>query len=238
MKRIRIGICEDDSTQLNYLKQEVKSYYEKQDCEAVVEGFKSAEELLFQYPSGLPFHCLLLDIGLKEMDGVSLAKQIRNQDKELPIIFITGERDYVLEGYKVGAMRFLLKPYKQEDLAEALSCIWQRQEEQQPESYVGFFYQGEYRKLKKSDILFAEIRGHYLYIKTKECEYERKGSMKQLRQEWNDSCFCLANRSVLVNLYNVERITRTDCELCDGSSVKVSRGCYSELNRCFVEFFM
>lgn len=238
MKRIRIGICEDDPVQLKYLKQEVESYYRKQEYEAVTEAFGSAEELLFQYPSGLPFHCLLLDIGLKKMDGVSLAKQIRNQDKELPIIFITGERDYVLEGYKVGAIRFLLKPYKPEDLSEALSCICQIREEQQAESYVGFQYQGEYRKLKKTEILFAEIRGHYLFIRTTESEYEMKGSMKQLQQEWGDDCFCLANRSVLVNLHNVERITRSDCELCDGSCVAVSRGCYPELNRRFVEYFM
>ena len=238
MKRLRIGICEDDKTQLKYLKQEVENFYRRQNYEAVVEMFESAEQLLFQYPEGLPFHCLLLDIGLKKMDGVSLAKQIRSQDKELPIIFITGERDYVLEGYKVGATRFLLKPYKPEDLVEALSCIQQMQEEEQRENYVGLLYQGEYRKLKMSDILFAEVRGHYLYIKTKVEEYEMRGSMRQLRQEWTDSCFCMANRSVLVNLHNVERISRTECELCDGSYIAVSRGCYPELNRCFVECFM
>ncbi len=238
MKELRIGICEDDITQLKYLKQEVENYYTQNGISVVIEIFESAEQLLFQYPSDLPFHCLLLDIGLKKMDGMNLAKRIRERDKELTIIFITGERDYVFEGYKVGAVRFLLKPYRPEDLAEALSCVAKLEEEKSSEEYIGFRYQGEYVKLKKNDILYVKVNGHYLYLKLTDREYSYKGSMKQLKEEWNEPCFVYANRSMLVNLENVERITRTECVLSNGESLPVSRGCYQNLNQAFVEMFV
>lgn len=238
MKKIQVGICEDDVTQLEYLRQETKRFYMKKGFSVIVETFESAEQLLFHYPSGMPFHCLLLEIGLKKMDGMDLAKRIRSADKELPIIFITGEKGYVFEGYKVGAARYLLKPYKPEDLAEALSFVMQIQEEKSVEEYIGFCSNGEYVKLKRKDILLAAVHGHYISVKTKNQEYSFKGSMKMLREEWPDSCFVLANRSILVNLQNVERITRTECFLSDGSSVPVSRGCYQNLNKSFAEWFI
>lgn len=238
MRRIQVGICEDDVTQLEYLQQETERFFAEKGFCAIVETFESAEQLLFHYPASMPFQCLLLDIGLKKMDGMDLAKRIRSEDKELPIIFITGEKGYVFEGYKVGAARYLLKPYKPEDLAEALSSVMQLWQEKAVEEYIVFCSQGEYIKLKRRDVLLAEVHGHYLSIKTKNQTYSFKGSMKVLREEWSDACFALANRSMLVNLQNVERITRTECFLSDGSSVPVSRGCFQNLNKSFVEWFM
>lgn len=237
MRQLRIGICEDDVTQLKYLKQQVEAFYKESGILAVIESFESAEQLLFNYPEDLPFNCLLLDIGLKKMDGMALAKKIRNRDRDVSIIFITGERDYVFEGYKVGAVRFLLKPYTMEDLREALLCIADREPEK-PDEYIGIKIQGEYLKLKKKDILYAEVKGHYLSIKTSKQDYVLKGSMKKLKEELNDSCFVFASRSVLVNMENVEKIARTECILCGGICVSVSRGCYQHLNESFMKFYI
>lgn len=238
MRKIKIGICEDDVTQLRFLQQQTEHFFAEKGFAVAVEMFESAEQLLFHYPSSMPFQCLLLDIGLKKMDGMDLAKRIRTIDKELSIIFITGEKEYVLEGYKVGAIRFLLKPYKPEDLAEALSSALQVQEEKSVEEYISFYLQGEYMKLKRNEIVLAEVCGHYLTIKSTKQDYNLKGSMKMLREEWKESCFVLANRSVLVNLENVEKITRTECFMSDGSIIPVSRGCYQNLNKSFVEWYM
>lgn len=237
MKPLRIGICEDDQTQLRYLQQEIEHYYKRNAIQVEIEVFQSAEELLFSYPKGLPFQCLLLDIGLKKMDGMDLARRIREHDRELMIIFITADRESVFEGYKVGAVRYLLKPYHKNDLEEALSCIGSVNTEQEVDNYIALHYQGEYLKIKKADILLAEVRGHYLCVKTKDKEYTYKGSMKQLREEWQDGCFCMANRSLLVNVCNIERITRTECVLADGTIVPVSRGCYPNLNQAFIDYY-
>ncbi len=238
MNHLRIGICEDDPVQTTYLQQEIRRYYDRNGILAEIESFHSAEALLFRYPTELPFQCLLLDIGLKKMDGMDLARRIREYDRDISIIFITGDRDSVFDGYKVGAVRYLLKPYRRMDLEEALCCIRETRREQGTEEYIGFRYQGEYRKLKKSEILLAEVQGHYLCVKTIQGEYTYKGSMKQLRQEWTDDCFCMANRSVLVNILNVERITRTECLLADGTVVPISRSCYQNLNQVFMRCFM
>ncbi|MCI9079312.1 MAG: response regulator transcription factor [Lachnospiraceae bacterium] len=236
---VRIGICEDDSTQLQCLRHEVLQYYDEKGISVNIELFQSAEELLFKYPEDLPFHCLLLDIGLHGMDGMKLARHIHQHDSHLVIIFITGYKEYVFEGYIAGAFRYLLKPYQKCDLWEALSSMGKEKLDcgNKTEDYIGFFYLGDYIKLKKSDIIYAEVKGHYIYIKTKKQEYSYKGSMKKLKEQWNDSCFCMVNRSVLANIQNIDKITKTECFFSCQTSCQVSRGCYKALNQAFVKYY-
>ncbi len=238
-KPVRIGICEDDSTQLQCLQHEVLQYYNEKGSPVNIEQFQSAEELLFKYPEALPFHCLLLDIGLKEMDGMELARHIHKHDKSLVIIFITGYKEYVFEGYIAGALRYLLKPYQKHNLWEALSSMEKEKLDfgNKPEDYIGFYYLGDYIKLKKSDIIYAQVKGHYIYIKTKNQEYSYKGSMKKLKEQWNDSCFCMVNRSVLANIQNIDKITKTECFFSCQTSCPVSRSCYQALNQAFVKYY-
>lgn len=261
---MKIGICEDDKTQKEYLVQEVLAYYEKKHIAIEIETFESAEELLFRYPLSLPFSCLILDIWLdpaknpfsagqnhpssvpldttglfpEKMDGMTLAKKIREKDRDIPIIFITGDRESVFEGYKVGAARYLLKPYKKEDLAEALSCLAKEEPENgQPEEFFCFSYLGDFLKIRKSDILYVQVDGHYISIKTTDGEYRYKESLKNIKKSLADERFAMANRSMLVNLQHVEKITKSECTLSDGTTAEVSRGCCNSLGSAFIHFY-
>ena len=64
---LRIGICEDDKTQKEYILQQIQSYYDERSERTVLEAFESAEELMFKYPDELPFDCLILDIKMKSI---------------------------------------------------------------------------------------------------------------------------------------------------------------------------
>lgn len=235
----RIGICEDEETQREHLTRMVISYYKAKGQIVEVETFESAEQLVFKYPDALPFSCMLIDIKLKEINGMELAKRIRREDKDIHIIFITGDRDYALDGYKVGAVRYLLKPYYKEDLFEALDCIGVKEMEQEEkfDSYYCLNYNGEFVKIKISDILYAEVQGHYISLHTKDRRLYFKESMKNIRSKMPEDCFAQANRSVIVNIQNVERITKKECELCDGSVLSISRGCYENLNNKFMKYY-
>lgn len=81
-----------------------------------MERFVSAESLLFCYTEDKLWDILLLDIEIGAMDGVSLAKKIRQENETVQIVFITGFADYISEGYEVSALHYLMKPVKQEEL--------------------------------------------------------------------------------------------------------------------------
>lgn len=237
MNDLKIGICEDDETQRKYIISVLEAYFKDRHMIVEMEAFESSEELLFKYPESLPFSCILLDIKMKEINGMELAKRIRKADKNIHIIFITGDRDYALEGYKVGAVRYLLKPYREEDLIEALECVDEKVQKEKKEEYYCLNYMGEFVRIKLSDIFSVEVQGHYLSIKTGEKEYSYKESMKNIRTGLPEDRFIPASRSALVNLQKVERITRKECILSNGSVISVSRSCYDPLNMAFVKYY-
>lgn len=243
-----IGICEDETVQLLFLKREIERYGQKTGQEIRVESFESAEELLFKYERDLPFDGLLLDIKMKQMNGMELAVNIRRRDSRIPIIFVTGDRDAVFDGYKVGAVRYLLKPISRKDFFEALDCLRQpdgfgtgEDRRNAKEDFFCFSYAGDYTRLDKSDILYIEVRGHYITMYAcpngKEAEYTFKGTLGGMKKQLGDERFVQINRSLLANLEHVELITRTECILSGDRKLPVSRSCYEGLNRAFISFY-
>ena len=71
--------------------------------------FSSGEQVL-AYSSQIDI--LFLDIYMKGVDGMYVARKIREEDENMIIIFITGSLDYVKEGYIVNAFRYIIKPIK------------------------------------------------------------------------------------------------------------------------------
>ena len=95
-------------------------------------------------------------------------------------------------------------------------------------------------------LLFVESDNHYLTLHTAAGMETFKKNLSEFREElsaaWQASgetgeCFAAAHRSYLVNLAHVERITRTECLLSDGTKIPVSRGCYASLNHAFLQFY-
>lgn len=73
-------------------------------------GHDSAEKFLFHYADDKAWDILLLDIEMGAMDGVTMAKRVRQDNEAVQIVFITGYSDYIAEGYEVAALHYLMKP--------------------------------------------------------------------------------------------------------------------------------
>jgi FixJ family two-component response regulator len=83
--------------------------------------FASAQQFL-DCPRALVPSCLLLDISLPDLNGLDLQKRVAMEQNEMPIIFITGYGDVpqTVQAMKAGAVEFLTKPFKDEQLLTAI----------------------------------------------------------------------------------------------------------------------
>ena len=86
-----------------------------------VETFASAEEFLAHRIENIP-SCLVLDVGLTGLSGLDLQKQIAEANRTTPIVFITGQKDVPtsVRAMKAGAVEFLVKPFSEQDLLDAI----------------------------------------------------------------------------------------------------------------------
>ena len=86
-----------------------------------VETFASAQEFLAHRKENIP-SCLVLDVGLPDLSGLDLQKQIMEANREIPIVFITGHKDVPtsVRAMKAGAVEFLVKPFSEQDLLDSI----------------------------------------------------------------------------------------------------------------------
>ena len=101
---MRIAICEDNNTQRDLLLMMIEKWSSERNKKPYIKTYSSAESFLFAMADEKPFDLLLLDIQMKEMTGIELAKSLRGQRNNINIIFITALRDFVFEGYSVDAL--------------------------------------------------------------------------------------------------------------------------------------
>ena len=117
----RVYVVEDDPSMRNALKNLLKS------LEFEAELFASAEEFLLRDRPEVP-SCLILDVRLPGLGGLDLQTQLRSANIQIPIIFITAHGDIPMSvrAMKAGAVEFLTKPFRDQDLLEAIKSSLDR----------------------------------------------------------------------------------------------------------------
>ena len=233
---MRIAICEDEKVVLDFESSLVTQWAAGSGCPLQLDTYTSAEQFLFESEDKAPYDVLIFDIQMKNMNGMELAKKLRARGSDAVIIFITGVPDYAIEGYEVGAVRYILKPVKQEVLNGLLDSVWAERQK----AAEDFFVLGQGADLEKicfEKIIYIEARGHYVFLKAQDFEREWKASFSETATAFDGRNFFCLRRGLLVNLNHVEKITRTDCVLDNGETLPVARGVYKDLNDSFIGLY-
>ena len=229
--KYRIAICDDEQNQIEYITSIVTSWsaHEGHGCE--IRTFASAEAFLFEYEEDKAYDILLLDVEMKNINGIELAKRIRKDNNRAEIIFITSHFEFVGEGYEVDALHYLIKPISVEKLTQVLTKAAEKLSVEPPSVVISC--EGETVKLYESDILYVESFLHYIVIHTKDNEYKIKENISVFENKVSD-VFYRIHRSYLVSLKYITRISRTSVNI-GNTELPLSRGKYDNINRAFIE---
>lgn len=229
--KYKIAICDDEQNQIEYITLIVASWsaHEGHSCE--IRTFASAEAFLFEYEEDKAYDILLLDVEMKNMNGIELAKRIRKDNNRAEIIFITSHFEFVGEDYEVDALHYLIKPISAEKLTQVLTKAAEKISVEPPSVVISC--EGETVKLYESDIFYVESFLHYIVIHTKDKEYKIKENMSVFENKVSDD-FYRIHRSYLVSLKHITRISRTSVNI-GNTELPLSRGKYDDINRAFIQ---
>lgn len=210
--KITCVIVDDEPMALNL----VESYVEKTPFLVLKKKCSSALEAM-EFIKETPVDLLFLDIQMPDLTGIEFSKML---PKETRVIFTTAFDQYALEGFKVEALDYLLKPF---DYAEFLAAAnkantWFElvKGKQQPivsEEKEFLFVKSEYKQLriKLADVLYFEGLKDYIkiWMKDKPKAILTLMSLKSLEEELPANQFMRVHRSFIVSLKNVEVIERS-----------------------------
>ncbi len=233
---VRVAIVEDEAELHDYYKIMMEAWGNARNVRLVITFVESSEEYLFQYDGRHLFDIIFLDICMKNMNGMELAHEIRKSDRNVQIVFVTGKSEYVFEGYEIGAVRYLIKPVEESRLEETMDACMEKMENSR-DDYLTIKYDGENLRLLRSDIIFLKVEGHYMQMRTADKVYEWKIGLKEMLAKLDAARFVKVNRSAVVNLEYVNKITREECILENGDAIPISRGAYGPLNEAFMKYF-
>ena len=93
--KYQIAICDDRKEDAEYIASAVKQWAEENYIPVKVETFPSGESFLFRYEEKKDYDILLLDVEMKVISGMELARRIRRENDSVQIVFITGYPDYI-----------------------------------------------------------------------------------------------------------------------------------------------
>ncbi len=234
MDKLKIAICDDEKLQLNLLEKYCLVWLSENKLQAEITTYSSAEAFLFAYEDDKAFDILLLDIQMKELDGISLAKKLRELGDKLSIIFITGVKDFVFEGYHVQAIDYILKPAEQKKLENALDRAYKNMQKSEP--YIFLQIDSEIVKVNERDILYIESTGRKSLVYTCCGKYEIKKGISTIENELNQSFFYKCHRSYIINILHISSISKTDVKI-NASLIPIARGKWEELNRAFLNYY-
>ena len=227
----KIAVCDDSDADRQYITDMATRWAQKAGHTVQITGFSSAEQFLFAYVEKSDYDILLLDIEMGEMDGVTMARKLRRDNETIQIIFITGFSEYISEGYDVAALHYLMKPVKEEKLDDVLDRAADKLAKN--EKILTFETGGEMIRIPIYQVRYAEVFGNYVTIHAA-ADFTVKMTLGELEKEL-DRRFFRAGRSVLVNLTQISRVTKSEIRLGDGTAISLPRGAYNGVNRAIIE---
>lgn len=224
----KIAICDDSQADAEYIATLVKEW--AKDRIVKIRTYPSAEAFMFNYAEEKDYDILLLDIEMGKMDGVTMAKAIRQDNESVQIVFITGYSEYIADGYDVAALHYLIKPVKKEQLWSVLDRASERLKKNEKELLLKTA--DETVVMPVREIRYLDVQQNYVTVHGK-VDVTVKRTLGEFEKELDERFFRLG-RSYIVNLTCVRRISKTEVILIDGSAIPLPRGQYDALNRAII----
>jgi len=226
-----IAICDDSASDIEYVGSAVQKWAEQSDNIIKIDRFSSAEEFLCHYEDDKSYDILLLDIEMKALSGVELAKAVRKDNESVQIIFITGYSDYIAEGYEVSALHYLMKPLDTDKLYHVLNKAAEKIRKN--EKLITLETSDETIRIPIGEIRFIDVFQNYVTVHAKS-EYTVRRTLSEIEAELDDHFF-RTGRSCIINLQFIRRVTKKEVYLSDGTAVPIPRGAYAGLNRAIID---
>lgn len=200
---IRIAIVEDDKLMQQELIEVTHRFFKENNLKCETYTFSNAEDFLVEYENN--YNLILMDIDLPSMDGMSAVKKIREHSLDTMVIFVTSLAQYAIEGYKVNAFDFIVKPVQYYNFAlslkRALKTLIVQEENTIVVSNKNFM-----QKIEINNLKYIEVINHNLFFHTVNNVIEMRGVLSTYVEQLKKYDFVLCNRCYLVNLRYVTKI--------------------------------
>ena len=234
---IKIAFCDDDMEVLHQMNELLDRYRVERNEDITYAAFQSPFELLTEIEKGIRPDILFLDVVMPGQNGMDVAKEIRQYDTNMKIIFLTSSPEFAVESYSVGAYFYQLKPIWEESFFRLTDSVIAECRRADQRSLVLRCKTGISR-IELDRLLYCEVLGRTLLFHLSDGGVlESTGSMDHLCEQLTGyEQFFRLHRSFLVNLEHIKRIAPKAITMTDDTELPLPRGKYTEVKDLYLEY--
>lgn len=197
---LNVAVIEDEMVYADYLEQLILQWAEGKG-EIKVSVFLTSMNFFDKQSSILDYDIIFIDIGLKYSDGIAVAERVRAAGYKNILIFTADFDNRAIDGYRVNAYRYYLKPIKPCDIKECMDYALNKKVNE----YFQYTYRGITSRVAFDEIICFESMQHYIDIHTVKATLCMKGALKDIQKQC-PACFVRCHKSYIINTnYIVER---------------------------------
>lgn len=218
---MKVAIVENEEKEIKNYFQLLKQYEKEMKQKVEVLIFKNGYDFIENYKNDID--CVFMDIDMPGINGLETSKKLRELDEDVIIIFVTNLPQFAIDGYKVQALDFLLKPLDYVNLKVELNKV-NRFCNSLPKKKSLWINQksGNY-KIPFSEIVYIEIIRHDVVIHTINSEFKFRGSLTAIEENLDKDVFIRIGSPYIVNLTFVEGVSKGECLLAGDKKLPISR---------------
>lgn len=219
---ISIAIIEDSMNEYQNLVNLLLEYEKKQNLTSKfqITHFETSERFLNSQLN--LFDLVFMDVKLPNQNGINAALKFRDSQKYTPIIFVTNMTQYAIQGYKVNALDYIIKPATMDTLVLPLEKALKFILDNKDELFIIKNSSG-YTKIWIKDIYYIEVADHKLTYHTKLGDLFGYGSLSDLEIKLKNHNFLRSNSCYLVNPKHIIKIDKQFTTMTNGDSLKISK---------------
>lgn len=234
---VRVAICEDDLFYMEREKNLIESYLQTREIRSEITTFSSSIELTKAYANS--FDIIFLDVEMDEMNGMEVAHWLRDKGAKSHIIFLSAYAEYLPEGYKVDAHRYLLKNDAKfdESFCECMDSVVAKI--QMEESKIEIKIKDGILSIAQSKIIYAESNVHKVTLYVIEQsgdirEYYMYDRLDNVQAKLERYGFLRIHQSYIINGEHLRKVYRYKAELIKDISLAISKKYYNDVEDYYI----
>lgn len=219
---LNIAICDDEKIFLDQVFRIVSNRLQEKKLKFEIDSFTSGVDLLKEIVNGnIKYDIIFLDIIMASSDGIEVGKKIKEIDEKIHIVYISSSKDFLLDGYDVGAFNYILKPIDENRLKYQIFRLIKKMKIK--EEILEINKVGTIIKLNVEDIKYCEVKNRIITIFYKGEMIEYYDTISELEKKLKEYDFIRPHRSYLVNPKYIFKIQQNNLVLDDREIIHISR---------------
>lgn len=229
----KIAICDDNPADIRLLCSYLEASSIASDIS--ISTFKNGAELVTFYKEKNCFDLIILDMMMDHLSGIEAAEAIRKIDESVTILIVTATVEYAIDGYKVNAVRYIVKPVEKYSFLKLIETLYAEHNKKQ-EFFYTFPSKSGTTAIPMEDIYYFESELRSIHVSSRQGDYTFTGRISSIEEETSGHNFLRVHKSFIVNMKHIHNIYKDSITLDTGVTIPLSHHKHKEVNQRFLEY--